>query len=416
MVFGLQLQTVFGQAVSLLPHVEVYPLPTTGSFLEGSTFEVPVFIDTKGNSINVIDITLHYDPTKMKIVSPSGGKSIVGLWIEAPYFNNSSGQARFVGGVPGGIKTSSGLITTLTFKAVKPGTAVLKIDESSSVLLNDGSASRTILDTRRGSYTILTHPAEGLAILSETHPVESDWYNNKTVTFSWEPLDSADNFSVALDREPKTIPDSAVSTASTSVQYDTLEDGVWYFHLKAQRKGLWGPTSHRAVHIDSEPPSIFTPVVERVVQEGRQYTQVLFATTDALSGIDHYEVGVVDTSATAAQSPVYIESESPYVVPANITTTARVYVRAMDKAGNIRDVFVDVEPFEIYVYFYKKYAFQILVGIIALLISIIGGHFLLTHHYLRRMKKALEVLQTNESGEVPPVVPPRPTIHPNEEG
>jgi hypothetical protein len=408
-------QTVSLDAKTLLPHVEVFPLPTTGGFLEGSTFDVPIFINTEGNSINAIDLTLKYDPSKMKIVNPSGGKSIVGLWLEAPYFNNTTGQARFVGGVPGGIKTSSGLIVTISFKALVPGNATLTIDDGSSVLLNDGSASRTIVDTKRGTYSILARPAEGLAITSDTHPVESDWYNNRNVTFAWETPEGASGFGFTLDKEPKSTPGTTITSASTSVEYDNLADGVWYFHLKAQRKGVWGPVSHRAARIDTEPPAIFTPVVERVVENDTQHTQIAFETTDALSGIDHYEVGVVDMTAPSAQSPVYIESESPYVVPENIQNASRVYVRAMDKAGNVRDVFIDVPPFKVYTYFYEKYALQILLSVIALLLAIIGGHFLLTHHYLRRMKKALLVLETDEPEAAPLESPTVSATIPKEE-
>src|SRR3990167_6184067 len=60
--------------------IEVFLLPRSGSFVEGSTFEVPILVNTKGASINGVNIKINFNKDKLSIVQPSGGKSIIGFW------------------------------------------------------------------------------------------------------------------------------------------------------------------------------------------------------------------------------------------------------------------------------------------------------------------------------------------------
>src|SRR5690349_12722131 len=138
---GLQVlsaQTINLNAQSLLPRAEVFFSPRTGTFLEGSTFEIPIFINTRGNNINTIELSIGFDQNKLRVINPSGGRSIIGIWVEPPFYDNSRGLIRLVGVIPNGIKTDSGLIATVTFKAVATGETSLTIKNDSNILLNDG--------------------------------------------------------------------------------------------------------------------------------------------------------------------------------------------------------------------------------------------------------------------------------------
>lgn len=68
-------------ASDLLRKSDIFITPGTGSFLVGSTFESQVYIDTKGNNINAINLKINYDPTKLSLINPTGGKSIFGIWV-----------------------------------------------------------------------------------------------------------------------------------------------------------------------------------------------------------------------------------------------------------------------------------------------------------------------------------------------
>jgi len=60
-------------AQNLLPRAEIFINPRSSTFLVGSTFEAPIYINTRGNSINTINLKIKFDPRKLAIVNPSGG-------------------------------------------------------------------------------------------------------------------------------------------------------------------------------------------------------------------------------------------------------------------------------------------------------------------------------------------------------
>jgi hypothetical protein len=66
--------------------------PSSGSYPVGSTFDVQVFLDTQGKSVNAIELSLKYPADKLQLVSPSTGHSIIGVWTSQPYFNNAEGR------------------------------------------------------------------------------------------------------------------------------------------------------------------------------------------------------------------------------------------------------------------------------------------------------------------------------------
>ena len=236
-------------ARTLVSRMAIYPLPRNGAFLKNSTFEVPIIIDTKGYSVNTIELHIEFDPAKLMIIKPSGDKSIIGVWLEPPSYSNSNGTAKFVGVIPNGITTDSGLITTISFKAIAIGQAAVSITESTRVLLNDGAGTEAGISLGRGVYDIMPLPPEGIKIFSETHPDQDKWYNNPNPVLDWEKGPGVTTFSYILDNMPFTFPDNAVSATSTMKAYQNLNDGLWYFHIKAQKQGVWGAATHFLVRI-----------------------------------------------------------------------------------------------------------------------------------------------------------------------
>jgi hypothetical protein len=201
-----------------------------------------------------------------------------------------------------------------------------------------------------------------------------------------------------LDDKPNTIPESKITTAENTKAYEKLADGLWYFHVKAYKNGIWGNTGHFLMRIDTVPPADFKPQVNYVVA-GIAFLEralVSFFTTDNLSGIDHYEVGVIDKSQPLTQSPVFIQTESPYQVSTENRVGLKVIVRAVDRAGNVRDSSIDVrQPFAI-VKFIKDYLIYILLAIILLALLILIFHYLFGHHILSHLRKAFKIVEEDE--------------------
>jgi hypothetical protein len=375
------------------PSVEMYPAIQSGSFVEGNTFEVPIVINTRGQEISIVQLELLFDPTKLAVVSPSGGVSIMGIWSKAPTYNNAEGVLVMGGIVTGGITTEAGLITTVTFKAIASGPASVQIGPASEVVLNDGQGTEAKVQTIRGSYTLLPQPSGAVNVYSATHPLQDRWYNNPSPVIAWDKEPEVTQFATVLDNKPNTIPDEAHTTDQTQEFFSNLSDGVWYFHIKAAKGMVWGATAHFPVRIDTISPSDFSPQVTYLGQGSRVQAQVAFSTTDSHSGLARYEVGVLEPTAGPNDVPVFIEARSPYQLLLSDRDVRQVTIRAVDQAGNVRDVTVRVSPpASLVAYLQANLTFVLLFAFGGILV-LIFFHYLIGHHILAKLRLLYRVMR-----------------------
>lgn len=383
-------QTVYLDAQSLVGRASLVFSPKAGTFQEGSVFDVQVFLDTRGQSVNTVELHVSFPTDKLFLVRPSGDKSIIGLWLEPPKYSNTDGRASFIGVIPGGIVTNSGLISTLTFRTKAAGTAVVKVASTSRVLMNDGLGTDAEVDYGRASYSVTAKPPDGIAVFSETHPIQDRWYNNNNPILQWDKDGEAVDFSYTLDNQPFTVPDNVVDTQDALKQFQNLKDGVYYFHIKARKNNVWGVPTHFALHIDAHPPASFRPSVD-FIDSG--HVLISFFTTDLLSGLDHYEVGVIDSSQPSTEAPAFVPAESPYQLP-SVPDNANVIVRAIDRAGNVRDSRISVSPSSHR--FLQKYASFFLAGTLVLLLLMIL-HYFFGHHLIAHFKRLMAAWKKEET-------------------
>ncbi len=79
--FVVALITGLGLFINILPlHAQIGGAtlslsPSSKSITVGETFDVSVFLDTGGNTINTVDIFVKFPSDKLQVVSPSIGKS-----------------------------------------------------------------------------------------------------------------------------------------------------------------------------------------------------------------------------------------------------------------------------------------------------------------------------------------------------
>src|SRR5262249_38146167 len=140
LALGFALIPLYTQAVTLdanklVQHVSVSFSPRQGSFTDDSTFDVPVIVNTQGTTINGVELSILFDKNRLQVVKPLSGTSIIGVWVEPPGYDNTKGTASYVGVIPDGIRTNSGLIGTITFKAKGTGRATLTFAATTKVLL-----------------------------------------------------------------------------------------------------------------------------------------------------------------------------------------------------------------------------------------------------------------------------------------
>jgi len=315
----------------------LYLSPSSGSFLVGSTFTVSVFVNTEDNEINAVLAEIRFSPNKLQVTSPTAGTSFIAEWLTPPNYSNERGVVSFRGGIPGGITTSAGLVSSITFRAVASGTAKVEFIAGSKILLNDGLGTDILTNTIDGQYQILFPPPEGPRVFSPTHPNPNVWYSDPSPSFSWEKEGGVTDFSWSFDQNPNKRPDTISEGEENQVSFSDISNGTYYFHLRQKKNGVWGKTSHVQVLVDTSSPREFTPRIEAYTRLVGYQTMVYFETSDGFSGIDHYEVSVIDLSDKEPSRSFFTEEISPYRVPFQKAGKFNVIIKAVDRAGNIRE-------------------------------------------------------------------------------
>lgn len=318
--------------------------PSSKNVIVGETFQTSIFLDTKDHTINTIDARLKFPPDRLQVVSPSVGKSIIGIWTAPPSFNNTTGELHFQGGIPSpGINISQGLISTITFRVRSVGTANLSFLGNSKILLNDGFGTDILTDTRGGSYRLTLPLPQGPDVISPTHPNQEEWYRSKTPVLQWTTeYGSVQGYSYVLNNQPIDEPDNISEGTETEISYKNLPDGFHYFHIKALRSGSWGGITHFAIKIDSTPPAEFNIDILPRARTTSKFPIINFDTTDALSGISHYELRIipldrgVEEASQMTDDGFFIEVQTRYIAEMELGDYD-IIVRAYDNAGNVRE-------------------------------------------------------------------------------
>lgn len=309
--------------------------PSSGSFTTGSTFGVSVRVNTQGVAINSAEATVRYPRNILEVSSISKG-GLFTLWPSEPTYSNTDGQVTFAGGLPSpGYNGSAGTLITITFRSKSAGSATVNIT-GGRVLANDGSGTNVLTSQGSGTYTIADAPAPpnvpaAPTITSSSHPDSSAWYTLRDIVAEWTRGSGVTGFSYALDDQAETIPDTVQDTTGTSAQFTGIGDGVWYLHVRGVNSAGWGATAHFRVQIDATGPLPFTIFgTLNDVADPSIRRQISFETTDAVSGMHHYELSIDGGAAIG----IDVGATTPYILPELGIGTHTLLVRAVDVAGN----------------------------------------------------------------------------------
>ena len=199
-----------------------------------------------------------------------------------------------------------------------------------------------------GPIKIDATPSEAPIITPGDH-LEGVWTNNNNPIFNWielQDMSGIASYSYQLDENPQTIPSEEVKISETTVNYSDVDDGEWYFHLRAlDNAGNWSETSHYGpIKINTIQPA--APGGLSVVPGDAQVQLVWKANIEEdIAGYNVYR----STNETGEYSQISEELlTSPEFIDGGLTNGQTYWykVSALDMVGNEseKSIIISVTP------------------------------------------------------------------------
>lgn len=321
--------------------------PESGSFAIGEEFTVKVSVDPGKDSVNAGDGALSFSTELLSISNVSKEGSVFSLWTTEPKFSNTDGTVTFSGGTPTAF-SSAGQIFSITFKPKALGNATLTFTKG-TVLAADGKGTDVYAKGQDATYTLTpakdapvevpddteapdSAKPEKPAINSSTHPKEENWYSTSTVEYSWKVADDITSVRSGFSEKEDDTPKVTHKITVTSRSEKDVKDGVWYVLVQYRNEFGWGEIAKRTIRIDTLPPNEF----DFSLDETGEAPRFKFQTDDTGSGIEKYEI-LLGESTVATAKPTDVV-QGAYPVPPQDGGVFMVTIRALDKAGNARDI------------------------------------------------------------------------------
>ncbi|MBI5122671.1 hypothetical protein HZA75_02310 [Candidatus Roizmanbacteria bacterium] len=126
---------------------------TTLSVTNGGTFQIAVTVDPGSDALSSVDAYVTFDAAYLKATTVTAGS----LFPTVSNDISTSGKVYIAGLVndPASSISTAGTLATITFQALKAGTATLSFDcNSSKIIKNDINASNVIVCSSNGTSTV----------------------------------------------------------------------------------------------------------------------------------------------------------------------------------------------------------------------------------------------------------------------
>jgi hypothetical protein len=356
--------------------------PATGKYTVGKSFTVNVMVNSGGGvGINSSEGVVKYDPALLAVTRVGKTSSIFNLWVTEPKFSNSSGEASFAGGSPTAYKGTAGTIFSITFSALKAGTAEVSV-ASGMVLAADGKGTNVASSLGKASYTLeeaqaepkkaepppepketapveTKKPSDNAAkdnalksketekgmlpplpkIQSSTHPDENIWYSSNNPEFNWKLLSDITNVSTEISASSTGDPGAKAEGVLEKKKFEKVQDGAWYVLVKFQNTTGWGEVAHRKVMIDSTPPDPFALKIDNGGDPTNPVPILEFTTGDKTSGISAYKLKIDGNEKDISVEEM---ADGAYQLPLLLPGEHNLGATAIDKAGNKQDAYLKI--------------------------------------------------------------------------
>lgn len=112
--------------------------PQAGTINADSSFTINILVSSSDQVMNGVSGSISFPTDLLSISSISKFGSIINVWAQEPTFSNTAGSINFEGvALSPGFSGTNGKVISVTFRALKSGTANIKFSNG-SVLANDG--------------------------------------------------------------------------------------------------------------------------------------------------------------------------------------------------------------------------------------------------------------------------------------
>jgi hypothetical protein len=140
-------------------------------------------------------------------------------------------------------------------------------------------------------------------------------------------LSGIDHFEVKID-------EGDYSVQASPYLLTQLTDGQHVVYVRAYDMAGNYKECTTDVYIDTTKPNEFSPISNPSTWTSDDQPEIIFYTTDDISGIDYYDVNIDGSNFTT--------QDSPYELPPQTDGTHLVIIRAYDMAGNYQEGLVEV--------------------------------------------------------------------------
>ncbi len=148
----------------------LYVSPESAQHSIGDSFDVRVFVDSAGVSVNAAEGDIAFNPAAVEVEGLSIDDSLLDIWPSPPVFSNKDGYVRFSGLMSAPYTGREGKLITITFKALRNMSTNARF-AAGAILAADGQSSNIITSMNSGVFTI--QPKEISPSIIPENPVEA---------------------------------------------------------------------------------------------------------------------------------------------------------------------------------------------------------------------------------------------------
>jgi hypothetical protein len=311
------------------------------NFKIGDNFKVTININSGDNNLQIIRAKISY-PADLLLAKDFALGELFPRKSPGESIGNGiifTGGYRLENGTD-----ANGVLGTVTFKVLKAGQAKIALVSGSNMITPEpidiysggNSLSLTLTDKLAGQ------PAENTEITpiisSPTNP-ENTWSNNNNATVIWEKTKGCLGYHLNLISATQENAGEQIELPATdnTYSYQNLTDGIWTVQMQAQYPSGKSEIASYTLKIDTDPPLIIQPIIATTADNAENGYQLIFAATDALSGVKSYQIQF--------DNDAFKEAASPYILTSTEKNSKLAIIRAIDNAGNVANAVLAIESY-----------------------------------------------------------------------